>query len=62
MKFLNFFLFLCVIFALLNPDPDQATRIYADPDPKPWTQQIWQSVVITAPAIFEFFGGFSDFV
>jgi hypothetical protein len=22
MKFLNFFLFLCVIFALLDPDPD----------------------------------------
>jgi hypothetical protein len=40
MKILDFFLFLWVIFALLDPDP--ATQISADPDPdadpdpKPW--------------------------
>jgi hypothetical protein len=34
MKILNFFLFLWVIFALLDPDP--ATQIKADPDPQPW--------------------------
>ncbi len=34
MKILYFFLFLWVIFALLDPDP--ATQINADPDPKPW--------------------------
>ncbi len=34
MKILDFFLFLWVIFALLDPDP--ATQIDADPDPKPW--------------------------
>jgi hypothetical protein len=33
-KFLYFFQFLRVIFALLYPDP--ATQINADPDPKPW--------------------------
>jgi hypothetical protein len=31
MKFVYFFLFLWVIFALLDPDPDPATQIYADP-------------------------------
>jgi hypothetical protein len=31
MKFLNFFLFWKVIFALLDPDPDPATQINADP-------------------------------
>jgi hypothetical protein len=39
MKILDFFLFLWVIFALLDPDQDPATqilRIHADPDPKPW--------------------------
>jgi hypothetical protein len=48
MKILYFFLFLWVIFALLdrirnlNADPDPATQINADPnpdtdpDPKPW--------------------------
>jgi hypothetical protein len=39
MKILDFFLFLWVIFVLLDPDPDPATqtmRIHADPDPKPW--------------------------
>ncbi len=44
MKILAFFLFLWVIFALLDPDPatqinadpDPATQINADPDPKPW--------------------------
>ncbi len=35
MKILDFFLFLWVIFALLDPDPDPATQIFADPDPKP---------------------------
>jgi hypothetical protein len=34
-KFLPFFLFLCVIFALLDPDPDPATQINANPNPKP---------------------------
>jgi hypothetical protein len=32
MKFLNFFLLLWVIFALLDLDPDPATQINADPD------------------------------
>jgi hypothetical protein len=31
MKILNFFLFLWVIFALLDPDPDPATQFNADP-------------------------------
>jgi hypothetical protein len=31
MKILDFFLFLWVIFALLDPDPDPATPINADP-------------------------------
>jgi hypothetical protein len=31
MKFLYFFLFLWVIFALLDPDPDPAAQIKADP-------------------------------
>ena len=39
MKNLAFFLFLCVIFALFDPDPNPATQINAvpdtDPDPKP---------------------------
>jgi hypothetical protein len=38
MKILDFFLFLWVIFALLDPDPIQQLklmRIHADPDPKP---------------------------
>ena len=35
MKILDFFLFLWVIFALLDPDPDPATQINADPDPDP---------------------------
>jgi hypothetical protein len=34
MKFLYFFLFLWVIFALL--DPDLATQMNANPDPQPW--------------------------
>jgi hypothetical protein len=33
-EILDFFLFLWVIFALLDPDP--ATQIKADPKPKPW--------------------------
>jgi hypothetical protein len=32
MKIHYFFLFLLVIFALLDPDPDPATQINADPD------------------------------
>ncbi len=37
MKILYFFLFLWVIFVLLDSDPDPATKINADPDtdPKP---------------------------
>ncbi len=31
MKILYFFLYLWVIFALLNPDPDPATQINAEP-------------------------------
>jgi hypothetical protein len=31
MKILDFFLFLWVIFALLDPDPDPATQINSDP-------------------------------
>jgi hypothetical protein len=31
MKILDFFLFLWVIFALLDPDPDPATQINVDP-------------------------------
>ncbi len=36
MKILYFFLYLWVIFALLDPDPDPATQINADPDPQLW--------------------------
>jgi hypothetical protein len=35
MKILYFFLFLWVIFALLDPELDPATQINADPDPQP---------------------------
>jgi hypothetical protein len=35
MKFLYFFLFSQVIFALLDPDPDPATQFNADPDQDP---------------------------
>jgi hypothetical protein len=35
MKFLYFFLLLWVIFALLDPNPDPATQMNADPDPQP---------------------------
>ncbi len=35
MKILDYFLFLWVIFALLDPDPDPATQINADPDTDP---------------------------
>jgi hypothetical protein len=34
MKFLYFVLLLWVFFALLDPDPDPATQVNADPDPK----------------------------
>jgi hypothetical protein len=38
MKSLYFFLYLGVILSLLDPDPDPATQITADPDldPQPW--------------------------
>ncbi len=36
MKLLDFFLFLWVILALLDPDPDP--KFYADPDPDTATQ------------------------
>jgi hypothetical protein len=36
MKILYFFLYLWVIFALLDPDP--ATQINADPDRQPWNK------------------------
>jgi hypothetical protein len=35
MKILYFFIFLWVIYALLDPDPDPATQINADPDTDP---------------------------
>jgi hypothetical protein len=35
MKILYFFIFFCVIFALLDPDPDPATQVNADPDLQP---------------------------
>jgi hypothetical protein len=35
MKILDFFLFLWVIFARLDPDPDPTTQINADPDTDP---------------------------
>jgi hypothetical protein len=35
MKILHFFLFLWVIFALLDPDPDPATQTNVDPDADP---------------------------
>ena len=35
MKNLAFFLFLCVIFALFDPDTNPATQINADPDTDP---------------------------
>jgi hypothetical protein len=42
MKILDFFLFLWVVFDLLDPDPDPSTQIIADPDadPKPW-ENLW---------------------
>jgi hypothetical protein len=40
MKILYFFLFLWVIFALLDPDPDPATQINADRDPKPCLKEV----------------------
>jgi hypothetical protein len=38
MKILYSFLYLWVIFALLDPDP--ATQINADPDSQPWSPRI----------------------
>jgi hypothetical protein len=44
MKILYFFLFLWVIFALLDPDPDPGCQINADPDTdlyqQPWNPQL----------------------
>ncbi len=42
MKILDFFLFLWVIFALLDPDPDPATEINADVS-KPFPSGPWVS-------------------
>jgi hypothetical protein len=52
MKILYFFIFLWVIFALLDPDPDPATQINADPDPdpKPWKRIL--SHVYTVHAVY----------
>jgi hypothetical protein len=46
MKILDFFLFLWVIFALLDPDPDPATKINADPDPDPDLKHWMQDVTV----------------
>jgi hypothetical protein len=35
-KFINFFLYVCVIFALLDPDTDPGTPLNPDPDPEHW--------------------------
>jgi hypothetical protein len=34
LKFINFFLSLWVIFALLDPDPDPGSPLNLDPDPQ----------------------------
>jgi hypothetical protein len=41
MKFINFFLFLWVIFALLEPDSDTdpGTPLNPDPDPQHWFKE-----------------------
>ncbi len=49
MKILDFFLFLWVIFALMDPDPDPATQINADPDPKPCFES-WYCISRTPPS------------
>ncbi len=36
MKFLNFFVLLWVIFALLDPYPDPVPPTQLNPDPQPW--------------------------
>ncbi len=45
-QILYFFLYLWVIFALLDPDPDSATPINADPVPQAWRRLLirkyWQ--------------------
>ncbi len=47
MKILYFFLFLWVIFALLDPDLDPATQINADPQPRVWIQ-IWLHIFLSS--------------
>jgi hypothetical protein len=46
MKILAFFLFLRVIFSLLDPDPAPETQKNADPDPKPRYKQCSRSAWI----------------
>ncbi len=53
-NFFIFFFFLFVIFALLNPDPDQATQINADSDLKPWSLDMAESFVDTSTATLFF--------
>jgi hypothetical protein len=40
-----------VIFALLDPDPDPATQINADPDPLPWLCTYYEQLteMLSAP-------------
>jgi hypothetical protein len=49
MKILDFFLFLWVIFTLLDPDPDPATQINADPDPEPLNPDLWVIFALLDP-------------
>jgi hypothetical protein len=51
--FFYFYLFFRVIFALLDqaPDPDSATQINADPDPKPWEKVIINKFFCTLSVI-----------
>jgi hypothetical protein len=42
-QYLSFFLYLWVIFALLDPDP--ATQINADPDPQQWLKILKPSLL-----------------
>jgi hypothetical protein len=48
MKILNFFLYLWVIFALLDPDLDPATHINADPDQQPCQKVVRFEQIIKA--------------
>ncbi len=53
MKILYFFIFLWVIFALLDPDTDPATQINADPDedldPQPCNLQLHVVMILHLP-------------